>query len=465
MSSAPSIRSRLARALALLAIGWALAVAAALWVVIRHEVHELLDDGLLASAQALAAVLAAAPSGTDGADGAATSPAVPAAAPGTPAQTGPRPDRDDDAPIAWQLVDAAGRIEQRSPGAPATALLRPTQPGFADAGDRWRVVAVALAGGRWLLVGQSRAERLETALEVAGFTIGAALVAGLLGMAWLRRRIEQETAPLVALRGVLAAYEPLAPGRRLPAPARAELEPVHDAVEALGRRLARRVRGEHAFAGHAAHALRTPLAGIDAQLAVLLLEAPDAMRPRLERLRGASTRLAAVVAALLTLFRSGSELRREPVDVGALLARMPIDGLTPVVSGPPLASADPDLLAAVLINLIENAQRHGARRVDIRTTPQALRLEDDGRGIDAEGRARLQAAVSQLGFGSDESARSAGPGTDGAGPADDATQASGLGLVLAARVAAAHGGRLLLPAVTRGFAVALTLAPEAEAPA
>ncbi|MBK9362956.1 MAG: hypothetical protein IPM99_18555 [Rubrivivax sp.] len=61
---------------------------------------------------------------------------------------------------------------------------------------------------------------------------------------------------------------------------------MHDAIEALGERLARRVANERAFGAHSAHALRTPLAGIDLQLAVAEREAPPALQPRLARARG-----------------------------------------------------------------------------------------------------------------------------------------------------------------------------------
>ena len=80
---------------------------------------------------------------------------------------------------------------------------------------------------------------------------------------------------------------------------------MHDAISALGERLARRVANERAFSAHAAHALRTPLAGIDTQLAVAQREAPASLQPRLARVREAAGRLTRVVSALLALFRSG----------------------------------------------------------------------------------------------------------------------------------------------------------------
>ncbi|MFO1266659.1 MAG: histidine kinase dimerization/phospho-acceptor domain-containing protein [Rubrivivax sp.] len=89
---------------------------------------------------------------------------------------------------------------------------------------------------------------------------------------------------------------------------------MHEAVRS-GARLAANAAAERAFSAHAAHALRTPLAGLEAQLAVAQREAPPALQGRLARMRGATTRLSHVVTALLALFRSGSELKRVPVDV------------------------------------------------------------------------------------------------------------------------------------------------------
>jgi K+-sensing histidine kinase KdpD len=100
--------------------------------------------------------------------------------------------------------------------------------------------------------------------------------------------------------------------------------------------------------------------------------------------------------------------------------------------------ADPDLLAAALLNLLDNALRHGAKHVRIAVpVPQCLRLHDDGPGVDDERRHALQAAL------------------------DDAAYEgrTGLGLMLADVVARAHGGRLRLPAPGEGggFVAELTL--------
>jgi signal transduction histidine kinase len=211
---------------------------------------------------------------------------------------------------------------------------------------------------------------------------------------------------------------------------------VHAAIDQLGERLARRVAHERAFASHAAHALRTPLAGMDAQLAVALRESTPAVQQRLQRVRDASGRLQRVVQALLDLFRVGGDAQRAVVDLKALLAHLPIAGLEVVVQSDGPLRADPDLLAAALANLLDNAKRHGARRVVVsEPAPGIVRVQDDGPGAPPERLRALREALRDQDY-------------DGH---------TGLGLMLADLVARSHGGALSLPAVTQGFVVELAL--------
>jgi signal transduction histidine kinase len=310
--------------------------------------------------------------------------------------------------------------------------------GFVDT-PRWRVFGAALgADGRMLYVAQTRAERDEAQFEVALGAMLAALGIALLGLFWLRAQLRYELAPLQRLSERLATHEPLAQGATLGAAERAEFQSVHQAIDGLGRRLAHRLAHERAFTAHAAHALRTPLAGIDAQLALCLRESPAALQPRLLRVREAASRLQRVVAALLALFRSDGELVREAVDLPALCAQFALERLHIDVQATRRIDADSGLLAAALVNLLDNAAHHGASRVRV-STPAAgtLRLDDDGPGVGPERRHALSVALA----------------------AQDYDSVPGLGLTLADLVARAHGGQLSLPepAGAQGFAVELSL--------
>ncbi|NUZ06609.1 sensor histidine kinase [Piscinibacter koreensis] len=414
---ATSIGGRLVRSLVLWSVLWCVGLGGAVWVIVQEEVGELLDDTLQSAAEGLIGPLAQG----------RIEPAPPPASSAASTR------------FTWQLVGYAGgraQVVSAAHGAPAVPLHASPRPGLSEVAG-WRVFGLATArDGQMVYVAQTSAERAEAGAEVALAVLLAGAPLTLLAVLGLRWRVARELQPLRELSRRLARYDPLQPGARLGAASRDELQPVHAAIDALAARLARRVADERAFTAHAAHALRTPLAGIDAQLAVALREADAAGRPRLQRVRAAADRLQRVVVALLALFRSGAEVQRGPLDVAVLAARLSVEGLAIDARGAAPLHADADLVTAALLNLLENAQRHGARSVSL-STPAAnvLRLHDDGSGVDAERRQALQAAID----------------------VQDYAGRTGLGLMLADLVARAHGGGLRLPEVPQGFAVELRL--------
>lgn len=438
----PSIRLRLARALLAWAIVWGVAVAVAVWLAVQQEVDELLDDTLQASAALLSTVLAM--------NAGSQAEATLLASRGAEENTAPAGDQ-----FAWQVVSPGGQLLLRSPLAPATPLHAAPHAGFTDI-PGWRVFGAPLRGGepqatsaaggtsgaataagRMLYVAQVSDERDEVQAEIALSAALIALAVGLLGHLWLRVRVQHELVPLESLSDRLARHDPLDASASLGPAERVELAPMHAAIDALAQRLNQRLLHERAFTAHAAHSLRTPLAGIDAQLAVALRECPPGLQGRLQRVRDGAGRLQRVVTALLTMFRTGVELQRQSIDLPALVGRLPLDGLSIEVrpSATPL-QADPDLLAAALLNLLDNSLRNGAKRVIVWTPePNTVRIQDDGPGTNAARRLELQTAL-------------AGQAYEGH---------TGLGLMLADLVARSHGGQLLLPDSAEGFAAELKL--------
>ena len=424
MKAPASIRGGVLRTQFVWSVLGGLALAAALWLAMQNEVEELLDDSLRSAAELLIAPMLE------------TLPPTPRA-PATRAA----PARDGAPHFVWQLVrhDPAATVLAAASGAPRLPLVDAPAAGFTDV-PGWRVYGRALGqGGRMLYVAQSQRERTETRLEIVVTVLLAGLPLLALGLLWSNLRLRQELQPLQALSARLSAFDPLQPGARLGRTDCAELQPVHAAIDDLVARLSRRITLERAFSAHTAHALRTPLAGIEVQLAVALREAPAALQPRLQRVRAATTRLQHVVAALLAMFRSGTAIERQALDLDTLAAGLAVEGLQlKVQPGAPL-SGDADLLSAALLNLLDNAQRHGATTVTLGVQrPCWLRVQDNGSGVTSPRRLALQAALT----------------------AQDYENTTGLGLMLADLVARAHGGRLLLPEQTPpGFTAVLDLGP------
>lgn len=432
----PSIRQRITRTLLGLSLVWGGLVAGVLWGVVGHEIDELMDQGLRESGEALHSVLAA------------TWPQVRSVEPE------PMQDPSYEAHMVWQVVDTAnGAVVLRSHLAPTTALLTPghARPQASDDG-RWRVLTIGkpLAPGVLFLIAQSEDERARARTEAVLFTLLGALVIGALSARLLDRRLRQELEPLTALSAAVQTHDPLQADQRLPAPQRAELAPMVQSIQGLGQRLAQRVASERAFTAHAAHALRTPLAGIDAQLAIALKQAPPELQARLVRTRAASNRLGLVMQALLAMFRSGREAQRQTVSLATLLTPWPAERLPVTTQGLETVDADPELLAAALMNLLDNATQHGATQATLQADGSAsmgyrLRLQDNGSGCAPEQRAHLRQALQ-------------------AHDHQPETGLRGLGLILADLVMQAHGGTVQLPDVPAGFAVELCWPSAAQTP-
>ncbi|VXB30674.1 sensor histidine kinase [Nocardioides sp. AX2bis] len=216
------------------------------------------------------------------------------------------------------------------------------------------------------------------------------------------------------------------------------------------------------FVGDAAHELRTPVAGIQATAEHLLRDDPG----RAEREAALLTlvretrRAGRLVDDLLTMARvdRGLDLRRGVVDPVALVdgvlaarrhshpgATLRRHGSAPAVDG------DPDRLAQVVGNLVDNAvaATGGRGTVDVhlsQTGPDVVvEVDDDGPGVPDGERERVFERLVRL---------------DPRGPG------SGLGLPIARGIARAHGGDLVCvprPSPGRGARFRFSL-PAATSP-
>lgn len=428
-----SIRQRLTASLMVGAVALSVLISVAVWSVLKSELNELMDHGLQESAELIHNVLANAPVETR-------------------RSHSTRVDTEYAEHLIWQLVDlSSGTVVSQSMNAPATPLTTNRNDAVQRSGDgAWHLVTLQFKHDQLLLVvAQSEDERHEALTETLGYTGLATLLVFSLGILVMHWRTRVELQPLQRLSEGVMHYDPLQPASAPVSTGRSELQPIERAIYDLGQRLGQRIISEQAFTAHAAHALRTPVAGIDAQLSLAIREAPETLRPRLLRAREAVTRLGRVMQALVSMFRSGLEPQRASLPLGQLIETLPLHKLQ--LRFDPLASVDidPDLLAAVLFNVLDNAQRHGARTVELsvtRTDDQTrLVVQDDGEGCPAERLARLRDGLARRDYGPHGGF-------------------NGLGLILADLVMRAHGGQLQLLESDRGFGLALVWPTPAPAP-
>ncbi|WCB93262.1 Phytochrome-like protein cph1 [Baekduia alba] len=191
-----------------------------------------------------------------------------------------------------------------------------------------------------------------------------------------------------------------------------------------------------AVAAALAHDLRAPLRAIDGFSQILLADErgvlPDDTRRYLELVRDAGSEVADLLDDLVDIVRvTRVALDVRDLDPGAL-ARELIDAVlapratvTWVVGDLPRCRADQALTRRLLEELLDNAVKFGARRVELLwdADARAYCVRDDGIGVDGDLPAQALAIFGRL-HGREEH-----PGT-------------GAGLALASRIAARHGGRL-----------------------
>ena len=184
------------------------------------------------------------------------------------------------------------------------------------------------------------------------------------------------------------------------------------------------------------HELRSPVAAL-----VALTEATPALRDLAERRR--ILELAVAAARDIDRILADPELvslRRETVDVGALVTAFRTETVETAAAGRTYAEADPTRLRQALANLVANGLRHGSHvGIEVRESDGRVVVDvsDDGPGVD--------------------------PDVDPFARGASATGSSGLGLWLARSIAEAHGGSLeLVPAPGPGARFRLCL-PSASA--
>ncbi len=354
-----------------------------------------------------------------------------------------------------QVVTDAGQVVAASPGA---AALPPLQVGpVAVGGEPLRAVAVGLPGGRVVVASPVRTVTAGVHIVVVALLVGVPLLAGLVAAGcWLL--IGSALRPVEQLRRTAAGVTPGQGPVRLSVPGSSdELARLATTLDDMLARLDRASVRQRRFVADAAHELRSPLAAARIELEVALQVGGDWQAVGADVLVEV-LRLGRLVEDLLELARvddSGVTRRTGRLDLATLARdavrrsgprRVPVGVVADEVG--PTVQADPDALARVLRNLLDNAVRHAAARVVLtvrrRGEHAELLVRDDGPGVPAAQRDLVFDRFARL---DDGRARDEG--------------GTGLGLPIARELARAEGGDVVLLPTGPGatFVVRLPLAP------
>lgn len=355
--------------------------------------------------------------------------------------------------FTYVVRDDQGRILLTSHRAEPAQFPPMAGNGFHQTPDLRLYHETAVRGTIALTIAEPLSHRREVAQEMA-LSLALPLVVMIpLSIAGIFYGLGYGLRPLGQLRGQLArkGVKDLSP---LPTKDMAtELRPIADTLNQLLARLDTAFTAERSFTANAAHELRTPLAGALAQVQRLRQTSTDPESARrageveatLKRLTRMSERLMQLARAegARLLVDSPQDLR--PVlrivagdfdrgdDAGRVTLGLP--------DAPMPSDIDPDAVAILARNLIENALRHGQGAVSVALDPLGtLCVENDCPPIPA---AELAALSGRFVRGK------------------DAGEGSGLGLAIVHTIAERIGSPLRLtsplPGKTTGFSACISL--------
>lgn len=226
-----------------------------------------------------------------------------------------------------------------------------------------------------------------------------------------------------------------------------EVEALAGSLNAMLGRLEDSFEAQRRFTSDASHELRTPVTAISGHASYLLRRTNPSgqQKESLRIIQSESERLTNLIASLLQLARSDSGalvLTHEPILSGLFLGEVARE-LEPLASaqhttlgasGQDIAfEGDPDRLKQVIINLVGNALKAGAKTITLGSVAAEngedvlLSVKDDGPGIPPEHLERLFDRFYRV-----QDSRSRDQG------------GAGLGLSIAKGIVDAHGGRIWL---------------------
>ncbi len=342
---------------------------------------------------------------------------------------------------AWFARSADAGLTEAVP-ASLQAIVAEDRPGVQRirvAGQPAVVVGVPLSrDGEDFYEIQSLAEVQQTLRTLAG-VLSAVAVAATVAAAGLSRWTSRRA--LRPLHDVAVAAAHISAGDLSVRMARThdpDLSRLSEAFNTMVAEVTARIDRDQRFAADVSHELRSPLQTLAAASSVLLrradhLDERSASAARLVAEEAA--RFTTLVQDLLVLARAETVATLSPTAVPELLRRAcrragVSEGIVRIGAGVGEWQLDPPRIEQAVVNLLDNARRHGGGAIevsaDVTSGALALTVDDAGPGVPHDERELIFDR-----FGRGRSAHSRGDG-DG----------TGLGLALVAQHAAMHGGHV-----------------------
>ncbi|MGC0364361.1 signal transduction histidine kinase [Rhodococcus sp. 27YEA15] len=353
-----------------------------------------------------------------------------------------------------QIVDSSAVVVARSQGdvgGPlSTAALEPAttrELGRVDMGargDYWvsgRGVTSPF-GSFSVLVGADRepVEEVVTTVAILLVAVGPVVIA-LVAFATYRL-VGAALSPVERMRLRVASISSRDLDERIPVPdARDEVARLAITLNEMLERLQAGQRAQQRFVSDASHELRSPLSTITAALE-LAASRPDLLDDALigESLLPEAHRMRQLIDDLLLLARSDETARSRSsvdVDLDDLLYEecKRVAGMTDLEVGSALVpvrmAGDPDALARMVRNVVDNSVRHARGRIDLSCFEEngfaTIIVDDDGPGIPEAQRVNVFDRFVRL-----DHSRTRDEG------------GAGLGLAIVAGIVAAHGGAIVV---------------------
>ena len=238
----------------------------------------------------------------------------------------------------------------------------------------------------------------------------------------------------------------------------ASIYPLAERMNDMAERIERLLDAQKNLMHSVSHELRTPIARLEFALELLRAKAADpAIEARIAAMEGDVAELNALVSELLGMIRLDSALALDtsPFDLGAALQEC-MDGLGRPVehqlgAGLGTVSGDRRLLLRAVGNLLRNALKYADHRIALNARRLAdgsveISVEDDGPGIPEAERERIFEPFYRL----DRSR-------------DRASGGFGLGLSIAFKAVALHGGSIKVGSSPLGGASMTIVLPASQA--